>query len=327
MMKDDGSAVGMKEYEAHGGYRALKRALREMTPREVQEEVKAANLRGRGGAGFPTGMKWSFVPMGDGAPHPKYLVSNSDEMEPGAFKDRILMERNPHQLIEGMIIAGYAIEADIAYIFLRWEYQRSAEVLGTALREAYGAGYLGTGIAGSKFGLEIRLHASAGRYICGEETALLNALEGRRAVPRAKPPFPQSKGLWGQPTVVNNVETLSNVPHIIANGPEWFRGLSRTNDAGTKIYGVSGRVVRPGFVELPMGTPLREILEEHAGGMREGFTARAVIPGGGSTEFVLPEPLRHANGLRLYGEEGREPSGHGHDGGPRRPHLSHRPRP
>lgn len=288
MMKPGGMPLGIREYEKNGGYRALRRALA-MTPGEVQDVVKAANLRGRGGAGFPAGLKWSFVPMGDGAPHPKFLVSNSDEMEPGAFKDRVLMEGNPHQLIEGMIIAAYAIEADLGYVFLRWEYQRSAQAVATALREAHGAGYLGSAVCGSEYGFDIRLHTSAGRYICGEETALLNAIEGRRAIPRAKPPFPQVKGLWGQPTIVNNVETLSNIPHIVAHGHQWFKDLSRSGDGGTKIYGVSGRVRRPGFFELPMGTPIGEILEEHAGGMREGFAARAVVPGGGSTEFVLPE--------------------------------------
>jgi NADH-quinone oxidoreductase subunit F len=288
MMKPDGQALSLKEYETNGGYRALRKALA-MAPGEVQDLVKASNLRGRGGAGFPAGLKWSFVPMGDKAPHPKFLISNSDEMEPGAFKDRVLMERNPHQLIEGMIIAAYAIEADTGYVFLRWEYQKSARSVGAALKEAYEAGYLGDSVCGSRYALDIRLHSSAGRYICGEETALLNALEGKRAIPRAKPPFPQVKGLWGQPTIVNNVETLSNIPHIIANGPQWFKDVSRSEDGGTKIYGVSGKVSMPGFFELPMGTPIREILEEHAGGMREGFSVRAVIPGGGSTEFVLPD--------------------------------------
>ncbi len=209
-------------------------------------------------------------------------------MEPGAFKDRVLMERNPHQLIEGMVLAAYAIGADEAYIFLRWEYGRSAACLAGALREAYRAGYLGRDIAGSRFCLEMRLHTSAGRYICGAETALLNALEGRRAIPRAKPPFPQSNGLWGRPTVVNNTETLSYVSHIVGKGADWYKGLSPAYGGGTKIYAVSGRVRRPGFWELPMGTTIRELLEEHAGGMRQGFRARAVIPGGGSTEFVPP---------------------------------------
>ncbi len=289
MMRDDGKALTIAEYEEKGGYRALKEALTGMTPKEVQEVVKAANIRGRGGAGFSAGLKWSFVPMGDKAEHPKFLISNSDEMEPGAFKDRILMERNPHQLIEGMIISAYAIEADLAYVFLRWEYQRSAKIIAAAIKEAYAAGYLGKNIAGSGFGLEMHIHASAGRYICGEETALLNALEGRRPIPRAKPPYPQSNGLWGKPTVVNNVETLSNVPHIVNHGPDWFKALSRTNDTGTKMYGVSGRVRNAGWWELPMGTPMKEIIEEHAGGMQQGYGMRAVIPGGASTEFVLPE--------------------------------------
>jgi NADH-quinone oxidoreductase subunit F len=288
-LRNDGKPLTIKEYEENGGYEALKKVVNTMTPREVQEMVKAANLRGRGGAGFNTGLKWSFVPMGDKAPRPKFLISNSDEMEPGAFKDRALMEGNPHQLIEGMVISAYAIEANEAYVFLRWAYRGPAASIRTAIREAYEAGYLGTAIGGSKFNLEMRIHTSAGRYICGEETALLNALEGKRGVPRAKPPFPQSNGLWGKPTVVDNAETLSNVSHILKNGPEWFKGLSRCGDGGTKIYAVSGRVKKPGFWELPMGTPIREILENHAGGMQDGFRIKAVIPGGGSTEFVLPE--------------------------------------
>ena len=289
MMRKDGEPVGIKEYEENGGYRALRKALDSMTPQEVQDMVKAANLRGRGGAGFSTGLKWSFVPMGSKAAHPKFLISNSDEMEPGDFKDRILMERNPHQLIEGMIISSYAIEADMAYIFLRWAYRKSGRIMTAALREAYDAGWLGRNIGGSGFSLDIHLHTSAGRYICGEETALLNALEGKRPIPRAKPPFPQAHGLWGKPTVVNNVETLCNVPHIVMNGPEWFKALSLCGDGGTKIYTVSGRVREPGFWELPMGTTIRDLLEGPAEGMQAGYTARAVIPGGGSTEFVLPE--------------------------------------
>jgi NADH-quinone oxidoreductase subunit F len=289
LLRTDGKPLTIKEYVENGGYEALKKVVNTMTPQEVQETVKAANLRGRGGAGFNTGLKWSFVPMGDKAPRPKFLISNSDEMEPGAFKDRALMEGNPHQLIEGMVISAYAIEADEAYVFLRWAYRGPARSMEAAIKEAYEAGYLGTAIGGSRYNLEMRIHMSAGRYICGEETALLNALEGRRGIPRAKPPFPQSNGLWGKPTVVDNVETLSNVPHILTHGAEWFKGLSRSGDGGTKIYAVSGRVKKPGFWELPMGTPMREILEDHAGGMRDGFGMRAVIPGGGSTEFVLPE--------------------------------------
>lgn len=288
-IRSDGAPLSVAEYEKTGGYQALRKALIGMTPSQVQSEVKASNLRGRGGAGFPTGAKWGFVPMD--AAGPKYIVSNSDEMEPGTFKDRLLMEGNPHQLIEGLILAGYAIQAERAYVFLRWEYQRSAERVARAIEEAYRKGYLGRNILASGYSLEMRLHVSAGRYICGEETALLNALEGRRGTPRSKPPFPQLSGLWGRPAVVNNAETLSNIPHIIVKGAEWFRGLSRCADGGTKIYGTSGRVRRPGTWELPMGTPIREILEEHAGGMKEGFALRGIMPGGASTEFLLPEHL------------------------------------
>ena len=201
-----------------GGYQGLRKALREMTPQSVQEEVKKSGLRGRGGAGFPTGMKWSFMPMGTDAPRPKYVVANADEMEPGTFKDRYLMEGNPHQLIEGLILAAYANQADVAFIFIRGEYKLAQERLAKAIAEAYSAGYLGKNILKSEFALEMYLHVSAGRYMCGEETGLLNALEGKRANPRAKPPFPQVSGLWGKPTIVNNVETLANVPHIIAKG-------------------------------------------------------------------------------------------------------------
>jgi NADH-quinone oxidoreductase subunit F len=277
-------------YERNGGYAGLRAALR-MTPQEVQKLVKDSNLRGRGGAGFPTGLKWSFVPMGERASHPKYLIANADEMEPGTFKDRLLLEGDPHQLIEGMIIAGYAIEADVAFIFLRWAYRRAARLLEQAIAEAHDAGYLGANILGSGYKLELHLHVSAGRYICGEETALLNALEGRRANPRSKPPFPQVAGLFGKPTIVNNVETLCNLPHIASNGSAWFAGLGRGKDAGTKLYGVSGKVKRPGLWELPMGTPIREILEEHAGGMKDGVGFRGLLPGGASTDFLVEEHL------------------------------------
>ncbi len=283
------------DYVRAGGYAAVRKALGDMSPDEVMHEVTASNLRGRGGAGFPTGQKWSFVPRGRDAPHTKYLVVNADEMEPGTFKDRLLMEGDPHQLIEGVIVGAFAVEASAAYIFLRAEYTVAARRLRRAIAETYADGYLGTNILGSGFDLELHLHDSAGRYICGEETALLNGLEGRRAIPRAKPPFPQASGLWGKPTVVNNVETLCNVPHIISHGAEWFRNLSRSaTDGGTKIYGVSGHVKRPGAWELPMGTPARELLEEHAGGMCDGYQFRALLPGGASTEFLLEEHLEVA---------------------------------
>jgi NADH-quinone oxidoreductase subunit F len=289
-IRADGEAVDVRAYERAGGYQALRKALTAMTPEQVTAAVKDSELRGRGGAGFPTGLKWSFVPMGKDAPAPKYLVANADEMEPGTFKDRLLMERDPHQLLEGMILAAYATGAGTAYVFLRGEYKLAAERLSRALAEAYEMHYLGRDILGSGFGLDIHLHMSAGRYMCGEETGLLNALEGKRANPRAKPPFPVVVGAWGKPTTINNVETLANVPHIISNGAAWFKGLSRSKDGGTKLYGVSGKVKRPGLWELPMGTTIREILE-CAGGMRDGVRLRGLLPGGASTDFLTDRHL------------------------------------
>lgn len=288
-MRSDGVALDLKAYERAGGYEGLRKALGGMTPAAVIEEVKDSNLRGRGGAGFPTGLKWSFIP--DKAPHPRYVVANGDEMEPGTFKDRILVELDPHQLVEGMILAGYATGADIGYAFLRGEYTVGAKRVARAIAEAYEAGYLGKDILHSGYSFEIYLHLSAGRYMCGEETGLLNALEGKRANPRAKPPFPPASGLFGKPTTINNVETLCNVPHIIRNGAGWYRGLSRSKDGGTKIYGASGKVKRPGLWELPMGTTIREIIEEHAGGMRDGLQLRGLLPGGASTDFLTGEHL------------------------------------
>jgi NADH-quinone oxidoreductase subunit F len=286
-----GEPPDLAAYERAGGYQALRKALQTMTPEQVTTEVKDSNLRGRGGAGFPTGLKWTFTPMGKDAPRPKYLVANADEMEPGTFKDRLLLEGDPHQLIEGMILAGYANQSDVAYIFIRGEYVLASARLQKAIAEAYRANYLGGNILGSAYSLELHLHISGGRYMCGEETGLLNALEGKRANPRAKPPFPPVSGLWGKPTVINNVETLCNVPHIVNRGGAWFRGLSRGKDAGTKLYGASGKVKRPGLWELPMGTTIREILEEHAGGMRDGARFRGVLPGGASTDFLVEEHL------------------------------------
>jgi NADH-quinone oxidoreductase, F subunit len=281
----------ISEYEKAGGYESVRHTLRSLTPPDVQQLVTESNLRGRGGAGFPTGKKWSPVPMGPDAPHPKYLVVNADEMEPGTFKDRLLLEGDPHQMIESMIVAGYAIEADVGYIFLRHEYRLAAARLQRAINEASAHGYLGRNILGSGFSFDVHLHTSAGRYICGEETALLNALEGKRPIPRAKPPYPQVSGLWGRPTVVQNVETLYNVPHIVLRGADWYRGLSHTKDGGTKLYGVSGQVKRPGVWELPMGTTIRDILEDHAGGMRDGYRFRGLLPGGASTAFLTEEHL------------------------------------
>ncbi|SEA32193.1 NADH-quinone oxidoreductase subunit NuoF [Microbulbifer marinus] len=284
------SATDIGHYRDNGGYRGWRKAL-DMAPKDIVKLVQDGGLRGRGGAGFNTGLKWSFVPSGEDSPAVKYLVCNADEMEPGTFKDRLLMERDPHLLLEGMAIAAYAIEARTAYIFIRGEYHLAAARLQQAIAEATEQGLLGSNIQGGDYSLEIHLHRSAGNYICGEETALLNALEGRRAVPRAKPPFPQVSGLWGKPTVVNNVETFCNIPHLIDMGAEWYRSLGRGEDAGSKLFGVSGKVKNPGTWELPMGTPVREIIEQHAGGMQDGLQLKGFLPGGGSTDFLGPEHL------------------------------------
>jgi len=299
-----GPPLDLKGYEAAGGYQGARKALQSLQPEQVTEMVKTAGLKGRGGAGFSTGLKWSFVPMGPEAPRPKYLVCNADEMEPGTFKDRVLLEGDPHSLIEGMIVSAYAIQADVAYIFLRWGYTEAAKVLRKAIAEAYEAGYLGKSIFSSGYDLDLYLHISAGRYICGEETALLNSLEGKRANPRMKPPFPQVSGLFGKPTIVQNVETLCNVHHIVNNGVDWYKKLSLTEEGGTKLYGVSGKVKRPGSWELPLGTPMREILEGHAGGMREGLRFRGVLPGGASTDFLVEEHLDLAMDYTTIGKAG-----------------------
>jgi len=288
-IRTDRAFATLADYECSGGYQGLRKAIAELQPKDVQQWVKDAGLKGRGGAGFGAGLKWSMVPMD--SPQMRYMIANADEMEPGTFKDRMLMEQDPHQLIEGLIIASYAIQANIAYIFLRGEYHLAKQRLQNALLEARSKNYLGERILNSGFSLEIVLHTGAGRYICGEETALLNALEGKRATPRAKPPYPLVSGLWGKPTVVNNVETLCNVPHILRYGVDWYLGLGRGADKGTKLFGASGRVKYPGLWELPMGTPIREIIEEHAGGMRDGYKLRGFLPGGASTDFLLPEHL------------------------------------
>jgi len=279
-------------YEAENGYGALRDVIARLEPPALQALIKDSNLRGRGGAGFPTGVKWGLIPLGPDA-GTKYLICNADEMEPGTFKDRLLMEQAPHQLIEAMAIAGWALQATSGYIFLRGEYVVAAERLNRAIGEARAAGYVGKNVLGSPWSFELRVHTGAGRYICGEETALINSLEGRRANPRAKPPFPQIAGAWGRPTIVNNVETLCNLPHIVLNGVDWYKGLRApgSNDSGTKLYGCSGRAAKPGCWELPIGTTAREILEVHAGGMKDGRKLKAWLPGGGSTDFLLPQHL------------------------------------
>ena len=287
----DGTPTDFASYRASGGYEAVRKTVGKCSPDDVLEIVKASKLRGRGGAGFPTGMKWSFVPKPDGRAGHRYLVANADEMEPGTFKDRLILEQDPHQLIDGMIVSAYTIAADVGYIFIRAEYHVAIARLREAIAQATEAGLLGDNILGSDFSFHLHVHVSAGRYICGEETALLNSLEGKRATPRAKPPFPQVSGLWGRPTIVNNVETLCNVSHIVAHGAEWFKSLGKGSDGGTKLFGASGRVKHPGCWELPMGTPIREILEEHAGGMADGYALKGFLPGGASTDFLLPEHL------------------------------------
>ncbi|WP_065376030.1 NADH-quinone oxidoreductase subunit NuoF [Ensifer adhaerens] len=277
----------LSTYEACGGYRALAKALKEYTPDEIVDLVKRSNLRGRGGAGFPTGMKWSFVPKR--ADKPKYLCCNADEGEPGTFKDRIVMERDPHQLIEGMAISAYAIGAEVAYVYIRGEYVLAIRRLEQAIAEAKAKGYLGARILGSDFNFVVHVHCGAGAYICGEETAMLDSLEGKRAQPRLKPPFPAVAGLYASPTVINNVETLVCVPHIVARGADWFRSIGPEKSPGPKLYCVSGQVRKPGLYELPMGIPLRELVEDHAGGPPAGRKIKAVIPGGVSAP-VIPEP-------------------------------------
>jgi NADH-quinone oxidoreductase subunit F len=285
------AALSLDDYRKKGGYKSLAAVFKSMAPADITNLVKASNLLGRGGAGFPTGVKWGLVPINGDRSKPNYLVCNADEMEPGTFKDRYLLEGNPHQLIEGMIISAYAIQAEKAYIFLRWAYKKAEVVLRKAIAEAYKAGYLGKNILGSGFDLDLYVHSSAGRYICGEETALLNSLEGKRALPRTKPPFPAVSGLFGRPTVVNNVETLSWISHIVGNGAEWFKGLSLTSTGGTKLFGVSGKVNNPGTWELPLGITMRELLEVHAGGMLPGHKFRGTLPGGASTDFLVEEHL------------------------------------
>ena len=287
----DGRPLTLKEYVARGGYSALRKVLTGMAPHEVIQVLVDSKLAGRGGAGFSAGRKWSFVPTEPDWPRPMFLVCNADEMEPGTFKDRILMQGNPHQLLEGMAISAYAVGAAVAYLFIRAEYSMPAADMRKAIAEAQAAGYLGTNILGSGFDLDLRLHMSAGRYICGEASAMLNALEGERPIPRHKPPHQTGSGLWSKPTVVNNVETLCSVPSIVSNGAEWFQHLALSGEGGTKLYTVSGRVRRPGAWELPLGTPIRELVEEHAGGMHYGYGLRAVLPGGASTGFVLEKDL------------------------------------
>jgi len=276
-------------YLEHQGYEAVKKALKEMKPDEILEVVKAANLRGRGGAGFPAGVKWGFVPKD--IDKPKYLCVNADEGEPGTFKDRYIMTHDPHLLIEGIIITAFCVGINTAFIYIRGEYEAVAMRLEQAISEAYEKGFLGKDILGTGFHLDVYVHRGAGAYICGEETALLESLEGKRGNPRLKPPFPASIGLFGCPTVINNVETVSNIPFIILHGAERFCQEGLPKDGGTRIFGVSGMVKNPGIYELPVGTTLKDIIIECAGGMKEGKKLKAVIPGGMSAPILKADEI------------------------------------
>ncbi len=274
-------------YLAHGGYQALRKALA-MAPEAIIAEVKASGLRGRGGAGFPTGVKWGFI---DKNAPVKYLAVNTDEGEPGTFKDRLIVERDPHAILEGVIIAAYAVGAQRAFVYIRGEFFLGVKRWIKAIADAYQYGFLGQDILGSGFHLDVSVHRGAGAYICGEETAMLESLEGKRGEPRLKPPYPAQVGFWGKPTVVQNVETLANIPHIIQRGAAWYAGIGTEQSKGPKIFCISGHVNRPGNYELPLGTPLREIIERHAGGVRYGRRVKAIIPGGASTPMLTADKV------------------------------------
>ncbi len=277
-------------YKALGGYVELAKALK-MTPEKIIEEVKAAGLRGRGGAGFPTGVKWGFLPKNN---QPRYLLCNADEGEPGTFKDRLMMERAPHQLIEGMIISAFAVQAHKSYIYIRGEYDKSARILETAIREAYDAGFLGKNILGSGFSHDLDLYRGAGAYICGEETGLISSLEGKKGQPKLKPPFPAVEGYLGLPTIVNNVETLAAVKYIIRDGAASYRKHGTEKSAGTKLFSVSGNVRKPGTYEVALGYPLMDLIQQECGGLKPGRKLKAVIPGGSSAPVLTAEECEKA---------------------------------
>ncbi|HEU5191370.1 MAG TPA: NADH-quinone oxidoreductase subunit NuoF [Methylomirabilota bacterium] len=276
----------LRVYREAGGYKGWEKA-QGMEPVALTEEVKKSNLRGLGGAGFPTGVKWGFIPKGSTAP--KYLVVNADEGEPGTFKDRYILERDPHALIEGMLIAARAIDSRLGFIYIRGEYVQPWRIFSAALKEAYDAGLVGPSVPGG--GFDIVVHRGAGAYICGEETGLLSSLEGKKGWPKIKPPFPAVKGAFGQPTIVNNVETLACLPHIVSRGGEWFAGLGTKSEGGTRLYSVSGHVVRPGVVEAPVSVTLRQLIYEHCGGIRGGRPLKAVVPGGSSAAILTPDEI------------------------------------
>jgi NADH-quinone oxidoreductase subunit F len=282
----------LKVYRAHGGYRTLEKALRTYQPAELVTMVRDAGLRGRGGAGFPTGVKWGFLPKDE---RPRYLICNADESEPGTFKDRLLLEEDPHQVLEGLIISCYAVRAHLAFIYMRGEFFLGARRMQAAIDEAYAVGYLGPNVCGTGMQLDVLLHRGAGAYICGEETGLIESLEGKRAYPRIKPPFPANIGAFGMPTIVNNVETLANVPHIVEHGAAWYNSIGPERNRGTRLFCVSGKVRKPGVYELPLGIPLRDIIFEHAGGLPDGRTLKAVIPGGASARILTAAEAMQVN--------------------------------
>ncbi|MBL8101929.1 MAG: NADH-quinone oxidoreductase subunit NuoF [Anaerolineales bacterium] len=292
-------------YKKNGGFAALKKAVTKMQPVEVTNVVKDSGLRGRGGAGFPTGMKWSFI---DNKNWPHYVVANADESEPGTFKDREIMESNPFQFLEGLALASYAVSANAAYIYLRGEFWQLASFLDEKIAEMEKAGYLGDNLFGTEYSLKIYTHLGAGAYICGEETALLESIEGKRGQPRVRPPFPPSYGLYGKPTIINNVETFTNVPMILANGADWYKAMGTMDSAGIKVFSLSGRVRKPGNYELPFGTTFRQLIYEHAGGVQEGRPIKAIMPAGASSSLivvddkVLDTPMDYAS-VRTLGAD------------------------
>jgi NADH-quinone oxidoreductase subunit F len=278
----------LRVYRETGGYEGLANVLAQ-PPAAIIETVKRSNLRGLGGAGFPTGVKWGFIPKGH--PGPVYLVINADEGEPGTFKDRYLLEKDPHALIEGMVISAYAVGSHLAFVYIRGEYVLPWRRFSAAVREAYEAGLLGKNILGSGFDLDVVVHRGAGAYICGEETGLISSLEGKKGWPKLKPPFPAVRGAFGAPTIVNNVETICHVPHIVKRGAEWFAGLGTTTQGGTRMYSVSGHVARPGVYELPVSVTLRSVIYEHAGGIGNGRRLKAVVPGGASAPILTADEI------------------------------------
>jgi len=275
-------------YLANGGYQALRKALHEYSPQQLIDMVKKSGLRGRGGAGFPAGLKWGFMPKENVQ---KYLCVNTDEGEPGTFKDRVLVEMDPHQIIEGVVIAAYAVGATRAFVYIRGEFFLGVKRWIKAIADAYEHGFLGRDILGSGFSLDLTVHRGAGAYICGEETAMINSLEGRRGEPRVKPPYPAQAGYWQEPTLVHNVETLANVPHIVQHGAEWYASIGTEKSTGPKVFCVSGHVFRRGVYELPLGTSLREIIYDYAGGVPGNKRIKAVIPGGASTPMLREDQL------------------------------------